>query len=272
MLLTNADRVSPELYNDAVRALIINVKCSTDYDSIAESVLLCLLERKLKSTTEEDIFREISATLAREVRQRNHPAVWGLVFIVKEVYRVHPQMIVHHLAVIVRLLLQYNNRVVEKDTRDWLRNEILVQDMLAKPYILDPVRLLDHKIYAMKELHGALGNILNNAILKSISSSGYEYIIDAYQDCGTYLYLVSSNLDPELEEWLKSEAPATEAGTELDTVVQELFDEVNGIDEVLRTHENLRDQLRDWQDEYSVSDAPSNSNVVEIDDGEFYLF
>ncbi|KAH0167321.1 hypothetical protein KCU67_g3936, partial [Aureobasidium melanogenum] len=94
----------------------------------------------------------------------------------------------------------------------------------------------------------------------------YEYTVEAYHDCGNYLHLVSSSHDAELEEWLQSEAPDTEAGTELDTVVQELFNEIGGIESLLRLHENLRYQIREWQDEHSVSDVPSNSNVVEIDD------
>ncbi|KAG9682785.1 hypothetical protein KCU95_g11509, partial [Aureobasidium melanogenum] len=265
-LLTNADRVSPELYDDAVRAITITMKCSTDDDSVAESVLSCLLERKLKSTTEEDIFQEIKVILAREAMQRNHPTVWGMMFIVAQVYKTHPQMIVHHLATIVRLLLEYNNRAVERDVRDWLRNDILVQDVLTKPYTLDHIRLFRDKVHAMKELLSGLGGMLHMAIHKSESSSAYEYPADAYHDCGKYLHSVFSSHDAELEEWLKSEAPDTEVGTELDTVVQELFNEIGGIDNLLRVHENLRHHIREWQDEHSVSDVPSNSNIVEIKD------
>lgn len=271
-LLTNADRVSPELYDDAVRAITITMKCSTDDDSVAESVLSCLLERKLKSTTEEDIFQEIKVILAREAMQRNHPTVWGMMFIVAQVYKTHPQMIVHHLATIVRLLLEYNNRAVERDVRDWLRNDILVQDVLTKPYTLDHIRLFRDKVHAMKELLSGLGGMLHMAIHKSESSSAYEYPADAYHDCGKYLHSVFSSHDAELEEWLKSEAPDTEVGTELDTVVQELFNEIGGIDNLLRVHENIRHHIREWQDEHSVSDVPSNSNIVEIEDGGFQLF
>ncbi|KAK6000101.1 hypothetical protein QM012_004089 [Aureobasidium pullulans] len=266
VLLTNADRVSQELYDDAVRSLIFSLKSSADDDSVAEAVLACLLERNLKSTTEEDIFKEIKAVLFCEANQRTHPAVWGLIFIVKQVYKAHPQMIMHHLASIVRFLLTFDNRSIEKHTRDWLENEILVQDVLAKPFVSDQVRLCRHKLYSMKELLQGLGTILNTAIHKSNSCRGYEYMISAYGDCSKYLYLVSSSLDPELEAWLKSEAPDIEADTEIDTVVQELFDEVEGVDDVLSTHENLRVQIREWQEEYSISDAALNSNVVEIDD------
>lgn len=268
VLLTNADRVSHELYNDAVRALLVNLNCSTDYDSIAESVLLCLLERNLKSTTEEDIFKEIKSILHSEAGQRNHKVLWGLTWIVQEVYKVHPQMVMHHLAIITRLLLVSDNRYVEKDTRDWLRNGILGQAPLVKPYVLDEIRLLSHKVYAMKELLAGLGAVLNHAIHRSDSCSSYEYAIDAYQDCSNYLYLVSSSLDSEREEWLQSEAPDTEDNPELDTAVQELFDESSEIEGILNAHERLRDQIREWQEEYSVSDAPANSNVVEIEDGE----
>ncbi|KAG9866125.1 hypothetical protein KCU63_g4320, partial [Aureobasidium melanogenum] len=266
VLLTNADKVSSELYDDAVRALTINLKCSTDDDSVAESVLSCLLERKLKSKTEEEIFQEIKSVLAREAMQRNHPTVWGMMFIVTQVYKTHPQMIMHHLATFLGLLLDYNDRAVERDARDVLRNDILVQDVLTKPYTLDHIRLLRDKVHAMKELLSGLGGLLNAAIQKSESSSAYEYTVEAYHDCGNYLHLVSSSHDAELEEWLQSEAPDTEAGTELDTVVQELFNEIGGIDNLLRVHENLRYQVREWQDEHSVSDVPSNSNVVEIED------
>lgn len=270
VLLTNTDRVSQELYNDAVRALIINLKCSTEYDSIAESVLLCLIERKMKSRTEEDIFKEIKAILhSHEARQPNHKVLWELTWIVQEVYKVHPQMVMHHLATIIRFLLVSDNRYVEKDTRDWLRNGILVQDALVKPYGLDDVRLFNHKVYAVKELLAGLGAVLNTAIHRSDSCSSYEYAIDAYRDCSEYLYLVFLSLDSEREEWLQSEAPDTEASSELDTVVQELFDEISHIEGILGTHDNLRNQIREWQEEYIVSDAPTNSNVVEIEDGEF---
>lgn len=268
VLLTNAGRVSYELYNDAVRGLLINLKCSSDYDSIAECVLLCLLERNLKSTTEEDIFKEIKTILHSEAGQQNHKVLWGLTWIVQEVYKVHPQMVMHHLATITRLLLVSDNRYVEKDTRDWLRNGIFVQAPLVKPYALDEIRLLSHKVYAMKELLADLGAVLNHAIHRSDSCSSYEYVIDAYHDCSNYLYLVSSSLNSEREEWLQSEAPDTEDNTELDTAVQELFDESSYIEGILNNHERLRDQIREWQEEYSVSDAPANSNVVEIEDGE----
>ncbi|KAH0126960.1 hypothetical protein KCU66_g5898, partial [Aureobasidium melanogenum] len=198
--------------------------------------------------------------------QRNHPTVWGMMFIVTQVYKTHPQMIMHHLATFLGLLLDYNDRAVERDARDVLRNDILVQDVLTKPYTLDHIRLLRDKVHAMKELLSGLGGLLNAAIQKSESSSAYEYTVEAYHDCGNYLHLVSSSHDAELEEWLQSEAPDTEAGTELDTVVQELFNEIGGIDNLLRVHENLRYQVREWQDEHSVSDVPSNSNVVEIED------
>ena len=72
----------------------------------------------------------------------------------------------------------------------------------------------------------------------------------------------------ELEEWLKSEAPDTEAAAELEAAVQGLFDEVDSIGSLLHDHEELRDRIRDWQDERSSSDALSNSHIVELDDGE----
>ncbi|KAG9685977.1 hypothetical protein KCU95_g11953, partial [Aureobasidium melanogenum] len=266
VLLTNADRVSSELYDDAVRALNINLKCCREDDSVAESVLSCLLERKLKSKTEEDIFQEIKSVLGREAGQQTHPCVWSIVFIVTQVYKTNPQMIMHHLATILRILLDYNDRTVEREARDVLRNDILVQDVLAKPYAADHIRLLRNKVHAVKELFAGLGGLLNEAIQKSLSSSAYEYTADAYLDCGNYLDLVFSSHDAEQEEWLKSEAPDTEAGTELDTVVQELFNEIGSIDNLLGIHVNLRHQVREWQDEYSVSDVPSNSNVVEIED------
>jgi hypothetical protein len=82
---------------------------------------------------------------------------------------------------------------------------------------------------------------------------------------------VSSRLKPELEEWLKNEESDTEALTEFDTTVQELIDDTSKIHELLRNHGELRDRIREWQDERSSSDGPSNSHIYEIDDGEFWL-
>ncbi|CAD0114960.1 unnamed protein product [Aureobasidium uvarum] len=272
-LLTNVDRVSTELYDDAVRALIVNLRCATDWDMIAESVLHCLLERKLKSTTEQDIFREMINVLSSpDVSQQNQPTAWKMFCITMGVFKVHPQMIMQYLAVITRLVLVCDRRILERDARDWLRNSVLVQNVLPKPYVLDQIQLLNHKVWAIKELLAGLAAELNTGMARNFECSIYEYSIDAYQDCGKYLSQVSSSLETELEEWLKSEGPETEADAELETAVQELFDEVSNIDKLLNDHEDCRNSIRDWQDEQSVSDAPSNSNVVEIDndsDNEF---
>jgi hypothetical protein len=268
-LLANADRVSHELYNDAVQTLIMDLGDTTDWDLISESTLFCLLERKMKSTTEEDILQEIRKILtSQEARKYNHPAAMKLLFMVAEVHTVHPLMISRHLAALTRLFLICDNSDVEKEARNWLRTGVLVQSVLLKPYSLDQIQVLHHRIRSIKELLKALGYELIPPIQKNQASSLYEYSIDAYQDCGTYLSQVSSRLETELEEWLKSGAPETEAATELEAAVQELFDEVSNIDDLLHEHEELRDRIRDWQDERSSSDAPSNSNIVEIDDGE----
>ncbi|KAI4763186.1 hypothetical protein E4T52_04775 [Aureobasidium sp. EXF-3400] len=266
-LLANADRVSHELYDDAVQTLIMNLGGTTDWDLISESTLLCLLERKMKSATEEDIFQEIRKILtSHEARKYNHPAAMKLLFMVAEVHTVHPLMMSRHLAILTRLFLICDNSDVEKEARNWLRTGVLVQSVLPKPYSLDQIQVLHHRIRSIKELLKALGYELIPPIQKSQASSLYEYSIDAYQDCCTYLSQVSSRLETELEEWLKSGAPESEAATELEAAVQELFDEVSNIDDLLREHEELRDRIRDWQDERSSSDAPSNSNIVEIDD------
>ncbi|KAI4726548.1 hypothetical protein E4T49_05713 [Aureobasidium sp. EXF-10728] len=271
-LLTNVDRVSPELYDDAVRALIINLRCATDWDMIAESVLHCLLERKMKSSTEQDIFQEMIKVLSsREISQQNQPTAWKMLGIMIGVYKVHPRMIIQYLALITRRLLVCDVRIVERDTRDWLRNCVLVQNVLPKPYVLDQVQLLNHRVWAIKELLEGLAAELDPAMRRNCECSIYEYVIDAYQDCGKYLSEVSSGLESELEEWLKSEAPETEADAELETAVQELFDEVSNIDKLLNDHEDCRNSLRTWQDEQSVSDVRSNSNVVEIDNDDEFM-
>jgi hypothetical protein len=272
VLLTNANRVSHKLYKDTVQTLIINIESTTDWDVISQSVALCLLERKMKSTTEEDVFQEIRRILnSYEARRLRHPEAANLLWIVTNVYGTHSPMLLPHMAAMTLSFLVCDDSEVEKDTRDWLRNSVLQQGVLSKPYTVDQVQGLRQKICSIRELLIGLGDQLIGPIYKNEASSLYEYSIDAYQDCGTYLSQVSSRLKPELEEWLKNEESDTEALTEFDTTVQELIDDTSKIHELLRNHGELRDRIREWQDERSSSDGPSNSHIYEIDDGEFWL-
>jgi len=270
-LLTDANRASRELYNDAARALVDNLKHSTNWDAISESVTLCLVERKMKSTTEEDIFQEMERILRspKAKREDSSSVLVNLFWIVGEVHKISPLMMFGRLATLSLHFLLCDESEVEKDARDWLRNHVLVQNALSKPYTKGGVASLHSRICSIKELLTGLGDRLHPAVTQGEASSLYEYSIDAYQDCGTYLSQVSSRLETELEEWLKSEAPDTEVAVELESAVQELFDEVDCIGTLLRNHEGLRDIIRDWQDERSFSDGPPNSHIVEIDDGEF---
>lgn len=268
-LLTNANRVSHELYNDAVQALMINLECASDWDVISETVLSCLVQHKMNSTTEEDIFTEMKRIMhSSEAKRENSSAPGSLFWIVEQVHKIHPLMMLGHLATLAVDFLVCDKSEVEKDARDWLRNDVLVQSMPSKPYTLAEVIVLRQKICSIKELITGLGNQLHSCIGRGEAFNLYEYSIDAYQDCSTFLSQTSSRLETELEEWLKSEAPDTEADIELENAVQELFDEVEQIVTLLRNHEELRDKLRDWQDERSSSDGPSNSHIIEIDDGE----
>lgn len=246
------------------------MKHSTNWDAISESVALCLVERKMKSTTEEDIFQEMERILRSPKTEREDSSVLGnLLWIVGEVHKISPLMMFGHLATLSLHFLLCDESEVEKDARDWLRNYVLVQNALSKPYTQGGVVSLHSRICSVKELLTGLGDRLHPAVTQGEASSLYEYSIDAYQDCGTYLSQVSSRLETELKEWLKSEAPDTEVAIELESAVQELFDEVDCIGTLLRNHEGLRDIIRDWQDERSSSDGPPNSHIVEIDDGEF---
>jgi hypothetical protein len=239
---------------------------------ISQSVALCLLERKMKSTTEEDVFQEIKRILITyEARRLRHPEAANLLWIVSNVYETHPLMVFPHLAAMTLPFLVCDDSDVEKDTRDWLRNNVLQQGVLSKPYTVDQFQGLGQKICSIRELLIGLGEQLTGPIYKGEASSLYEYSIDAYHDCGTYLSQVASRLKPELEEWLKNGESDTEAPAELETTVQELIDDFSKIHELLRNSGELRDRIREWQDERSSSDGPSNSHIYEIDDGKFWL-
>ena len=246
-----------------------NMQRATNWDLISESVVVCLVDRKMQSATEEDIFQQMKRILrSSEARRDNSTTQGNLLWIVGEVYTFQPLMMLDHLATLALEFLVCDKSEVEKDARNWLRTDILVQSMLSKPYTLDEVDLLRQRICSIKGLLVGLGHSLHPCITKGEASSLYEYSIDAYQDCGTYLNQISTRLEMELEEWLKSEAPDTEAAAELEAAVQGLFDEVDSIGSLLHDHEELRDRIRDWQDERSSSDALSNSHIVELDDGE----
>lgn len=248
---------------------MVNIKCTSTWDLIAETVLACLVQRKMKSTSEEDIFQEMKRILrSSEARRENSEAPGNLFWIVEEVHKIHPLMVLGHMATLAAYFLVCDRSEVEKDARDWLRTDVLVQSIPCKPYTLDEVTIIRQKICSVKELLTGLSRTLHSSIGRGEASNLYEYSINAYQDCSTFLSQVSSRLETELEGWLESEAPDTEAATELENAVQGLFDEVEYIRTLLRTHEELRDKIRDWQDERSSSDGPSNSNIVEIDDGE----
>jgi ubiquitin C-terminal hydrolase len=273
VLLTDANRVPQELYNDAIQTLVSDMGCGTDWDMISESVLLCLTGRKMKSSTEEAIFQEMDRILASyQTRRSENSEAANFLWILSEVYKVQPLMMFRYLARLTISFLVCDNAQVERDARNWLRDSVLVQNVLSKPYILHEVRVLRQRISSIKELLIGLGDRLTQSLYKPEKSSYHEYSIDAYQDCSTYLSQVSSRLEMELKEWLKSEAPEDEYATELETAVQELFDDISSVDGLLRNQEDLRDRIRDWKEERSSSEALSNSNIVEIDDGESWHF
>lgn len=248
---------------------MVNMKCTSTWDLIAETVLACLVQRKMKSTTEEEIFQEMKRILrSSQARRENSEAPGNLFWIVDEVHKIHPLMVLGHLATLAVDFLVCDIPEVEKDARNWLRTDVLVQVMPSKPYTLDEVTILCQRVCSIKDLLTGLGKELHPCIGRGEASSLYMYSIDAYQDCSTFLSQFSSRLEVELEEWLSSEAPDTEDATNLENAVQGLFDEAENIGTLLRNHEELRDKIRDWQDERSSSDGPSNSNIVEIDDGE----
>jgi ubiquitin C-terminal hydrolase len=273
VLLTDANRVPQELYNDAIQTLFSDMGSGTDWDMISESILLCLTGRKMKSTTEEAIFQEIDRILTSyETRRIENSEAANFLWIVSEVHKVQPLMMFRYLARLTVSFLVCDNAQVERDARNWLRDSVLVQNVLFKPYILDEVRVLRQRISSIKELLISLGDRLTQPLYSPEKSSLYEYSIDAYQDCSTYLSQVSSRLEMELEEWLKSGAPDDEAAAELGTAVQELFDDISSVDGLLRNQEDLRDRIREWKEGRSSSEELSNSNIVEIDDGEsWYL-
>jgi ubiquitin C-terminal hydrolase len=271
VLLTDADRVPQELYNDAIQTLVSDMGSGTDWDMISESVLACLLGRKMKSTTEEAVFQRMEKILASyEIRRSGHSEAANFLWIVVEVHKNQPLMIFRYLACLTISFLVCDNTQVERDARNWLRDSVLVQNVLSKPYILNEVQVLRQRINSIKELLIGLGDQLTQPLFRRERSSLYMYAIDAYQDCSTYLSQVSSRLEMELEAWLASEAPDDEYVIELENVVRELFDDISSVDSLLRNNEELRDNIREWKEERSSSDAPSNSSIVEIDDGEFW--
>ncbi|KAI5249828.1 hypothetical protein E4T43_00477 [Aureobasidium subglaciale] len=257
VLLANAERMPPQIYDDSVKAMIINLCTTTASDTIAESVCLSLLERKMKSATEEDIFLE----MGRILTHLKPPAAPDLRWILAQVYKLQPLMIMHHLAELTFRLLVCDLPDVEENTRDWLKTCVL-QTGLTKPYALNDVSVLHRKVTAIRDLYNRLAHELNAALTRNQSCIAYKHSIDAYKDCYSYLRQISTALETELEEWLESDPPKTEEAAELETAVQTLCDNIGDIDCIIDTHTDFVINLHDWQGD----DSDPYSSMIQVDD------
>ncbi|KAI5209066.1 hypothetical protein E4T39_01086 [Aureobasidium subglaciale] len=274
VLLTDAERVPSEIYDDSVKALIINLSTTTTHDMIAESVYLCLHARKMRSATEERIFQEMSAILCYQA-----PAAESVQWILAEIYRSQPIMVIHHLAEIAYRLLICDTPDVEEKTRDWLKEEVLLQAELQKPYTLEDVSMLHHKVTAIKSLYEQLALDLRVALHRNLSWRAYKFSSSAYNDCALYLRRILADLETELEEWLKSDPPETDEAAELEKAVQTLCDNIGDIDHRIENHSDLHFELQEWQgddpelypnmtqvDEESDSEMESDNSLSEVAD------
>ncbi|TIA82698.1 hypothetical protein D6C76_02350 [Aureobasidium pullulans] len=249
VLLTNAAKAPPDIYEDATRALLTSLSCATAFDQVAESATLCLVGRTMKLQTEEEILVELERIVQHNfLRAHGDEAVSSVKFVLTEVYALQPMLILRHMAVLTGCLLVCDNAQVEEQVRNWLRLHVFVQDVLSKPYTLGDVSYLILKVRAIKSLLGILGEEMQAAIAKGQAYHAFKYSREAYHDSTTYLKQMAVKLEAELETWLNSAAPDSEH-TELETALQELLDEVGSIDALVERHEACRTGIDEWKHE-----------------------
>ncbi|TIA38782.1 hypothetical protein D6C83_06432 [Aureobasidium pullulans] len=271
VLLTNAAKAPPDIYEDATRALLTSLSCATAFDQVAESATLCLVGRTMKLQTEEEILVELERIVQHNfLRAHGDEAVSSVKFVLTEVYALQPMLILRHMAVLTGCLLVCDNAQVEEQVRNWLRLHVFVQDVLSKPYTLGDVSYLILKVRAIKSLLGILGEEMQAAIAKGQAYHAFKYSREAYHDSTTYLKQMAVKLEAELETWLNSAAPDSEH-TELETALQELLDEVGSIDALVERHEACRTGIDEWKHErdyeYTSNELVDDNDQAMASDG-----
>jgi hypothetical protein len=203
--------------------LIASLKDASSWDLTAETTALCLIGRKMKTKTEEDIFSQMKTVLrSRSSRDRN-------------------QMIIHHLAGIVGLLLICDDPQAEADARDWWRNNLLVANRLRDPLVLRDVETILHRMKVVQELYIFLDSELGLAVNKE-DFNLYRNSTDAYLMCSEYLTLACVSLETEIEN-----SHNTETDADVEALLEELLLELRRISQRLLRSEERHASIQAWK-------------------------
>jgi hypothetical protein len=221
--------------------LIASLKDASSWDLTAETTALCLIGRKMKTKTEEDIFSQMKTVLrSRSSRDRNQMAS-SMQWITSQVYQFQPQMIIHHLAGIVGLLLICDDPQAEADARDWWRNNLLVANRLRDPLVLRDVETILHRMKVVQELYIFLDSELGLAVNKE-DFNLYRNSTDAYLMCSEYLTLACVSLETEIEN-----SHNTETDADVEALLEELLLELRRISQRLLRSEERHASIQAWK-------------------------